>query len=322
MPFDPQASDLPVAVIGAGAMGRGIAQMLATCGCRVLLHDAAPDAAGKAIASIGDALGKLVDKGRLDAAKRDATIARLAVAPSLDALADRALVVEAIVEKLDVKRELFRQLEAVVAPDAVLASNTSSLSITAIAATCRRPARVVGWHFFNPVPLMKVAEVIDGLADRARGRRRVDDADAALRPHRGPREGHAGLHRQPCRPRLRHRGAADRRRRHLRLRRRRSRDARCRRLPARSVRAAGPDRARRVASGDGVDLPAVLRRAALPTVGDHRAAPGRRPPRAARRRAASTTTATMPRRSPSRRRRSRCPRRCGSAARASRRRAS
>jgi 3-hydroxybutyryl-CoA dehydrogenase len=164
MAFDPLLPDLRVGVIGAGAMGRGIAQMLAQCGCRVRLHDAAPAAVDAAIASVAAALGKLVDKGKLDAASRAATLGRLVATPVLADLADCVLVVEAIVEKLDVKQQLFRQLEAIVGPDAILASNTSSLSITAIAATCERPARVVGWHFFNPVPLMKVAEVIDGLA--------------------------------------------------------------------------------------------------------------------------------------------------------------
>ncbi len=164
MPFDPHHPQLPVGVIGAGAMGRGIAQVLAQCGCRVLLHDADPAAIDVAIASIGEALGKLVDKGKLGAEARDATLASLQPATALADFADCALVVEAIVENLDVKRKVFTALEAIVGAETVLASNTSSLSITAIAAPCKSPARVVGWHFFNPVPLMKVAEVIDGLA--------------------------------------------------------------------------------------------------------------------------------------------------------------
>jgi len=164
MPFDPKLVDLPVGVVGAGAMGRGIAQVLAQCGCLVQLHDANAAAVDAAIASIAQALGKQVDKGKLDAAKRDATLARLVPAHALDAFVGCTLVVEAIVENLDVKRALFKQIEAIVPPDAVLATNTSSLSVTAIAAQCARPARVAGWHFFNPVPLMRVAEVIDGLA--------------------------------------------------------------------------------------------------------------------------------------------------------------
>ena len=164
MTFDPQAIDLPVGVVGAGAMGRGIAQMLAQCGCRVQLHDTDPAAIDAALSSIAQALGKQVDKGKLDASKRDATLARLVPAQALSAFAPCRLVVEAIVERLDVKRALFQQLEAVVAEDAVLATNTSSLSVTSIAAQCARPARIAGWHFFNPVPLMRVAEVIDGIA--------------------------------------------------------------------------------------------------------------------------------------------------------------
>ena len=164
MTFDPQAIDLPVGVVGAGAMGRGIAQVLAQCGCRVLLHDVDPAAIDAAIASIGQALGKQVDKGRLGASRRDETLARIVPAQTLAAFAPCRLVVEAIVERIDVKRALVEQLEAVVADDAVLATNTSSLSVTSIAAHCAHPARVAGWHFFNPVPLMKVAEVIDGLA--------------------------------------------------------------------------------------------------------------------------------------------------------------
>ena len=164
MPFDPELPKLPVGVIGAGAMGRGIAQVLAQCGCEVWLHDTNVDAIEAAIRSIGDALAKQVDKGRLTAASRDATMAGLKPAHTLPDFAHCALVVEAIVENLDVKRKVFAELEDIVALDAVLASNTSSLSITAIAAQCKAPSRVVGWHFFNPVPLMKVAEVIDGLA--------------------------------------------------------------------------------------------------------------------------------------------------------------
>jgi len=164
MAFDPKLPKLPVGVIGAGAMGRGIAQVLAQCGCEVRLHDTDPVAIEAAIKSIGDALGKQVDKGKLTASARDATMAALMPAPTLADLGASALVVEAIVESLDVKRKVFAELEGIVAADAVLASNTSSLSITAIAARCTAPARVVGWHFFNPVPLMKVAEVIDGLA--------------------------------------------------------------------------------------------------------------------------------------------------------------
>ena len=164
MPFDPKHPDLAVGVVGAGAMGRGIAQVLAQCGCRVHLYDANAAAIDAAIASIAEVLGKQVAKGKLDADKRDATLARIVPAHALGKLASCALVVEAIVENLDAKRALFHQLEKLVGPDAILASNTSSLSVTAIASQCAHPERVAGWHFFNPVPLMKVVEIIDGLA--------------------------------------------------------------------------------------------------------------------------------------------------------------
>ncbi|HEU4457499.1 MAG TPA: 3-hydroxyacyl-CoA dehydrogenase [Methylibium sp.] len=153
-----------VAVIGAGAMGSGIAQIAAQAGHEVRIFDAREGAAAAAIARIGEALAGLVAKGRLDAAAREATLARLAPAASIDALAGCGLAVEAIVEDLDAKRALLAQLEAVLAGDAVLATNTSSISVTAIAKGLARPERLAGLHFFNPVPLMKLVEVVSGLA--------------------------------------------------------------------------------------------------------------------------------------------------------------
>lgn len=152
-----------IGIVGTGAMGRGIAQIAAQAGLRVKLFDTNPQAVEAARTTLADTLARLAAKGRLTADEADATVARLLPAATLADLADCDLVVEAIVENLEVKRELFRQLEAIVAPETILASNTSSLSITAIAAACRRPERVAGFHFFNPVPLMKVVEVIEGL---------------------------------------------------------------------------------------------------------------------------------------------------------------
>lgn len=152
-----------IGIVGTGAMGRGIAQIAAQAGLRVKLFDTNPQAVEAARTALADTLARLAAKGRLTAAEADATVARLLPAATLADLADCDLVVEAIVENLEVKRELFRQLEAIVGPETILASNTSSLSITAIAAACRRPERVAGFHFFNPVPLMKVVEVIEGL---------------------------------------------------------------------------------------------------------------------------------------------------------------
>ncbi len=149
-----------VGVVGSGAMGRGIAQLFAQAGIAVRLYDANPAAVASALSALEDTFAKLVDKGRLapDAAQR--ARAALGTVDSLEALAGCDLVVEAIVEQLEPKRELFQALESIVGDDAVLATNTSSLSVTAIAARCRRPQRIAGLHFFNPVPLMKVVEVV------------------------------------------------------------------------------------------------------------------------------------------------------------------
>ncbi len=152
-----------IAVVGTGAMGRGIAQIAAQAGSIVLLHDQQATAMAAAQQSICEQWDRLVDKGRMDAAAASACKSRLKTAASLQDLAPCDLVVEAIVERLDVKAALFAELEGIVGAEAVLASNTSSLSITAIAAKLRRPQRVAGYHFFNPVPVMKVVEVIAGL---------------------------------------------------------------------------------------------------------------------------------------------------------------
>ncbi len=152
-----------IGVVGSGAMGRGIAQLFAQSGFAVRLFDTNAAALQSAIADVAGTFAKLVEKGRMAADAAAAARERLTPAEALAALSDCDLVVEAIVERLEAKRQLFEQLEAIVAEDAVLATNTSSLSVTAIAAACRRPQRLAGLHFFNPVPLMKVVEVIDGI---------------------------------------------------------------------------------------------------------------------------------------------------------------
>ncbi|HEX6297653.1 MAG TPA: 3-hydroxyacyl-CoA dehydrogenase [Burkholderiales bacterium] len=161
--LDPTRSDLVAGVVGAGTMGRGIAQVLAQCGARTLLYDAQPGAARKAKDTIGQALGKLVEKGRVSAAQVDAILGKLELADSLQGFAPCHVVIEAIVEDLTAKQQLFRALESIVGEDCILASNTSSLSVTAMAAACQRPQRVAGYHFFNPVPVMKIVEVVDGV---------------------------------------------------------------------------------------------------------------------------------------------------------------
>jgi 3-hydroxybutyryl-CoA dehydrogenase len=152
-----------VGVVGAGAMGRGIAQIAAQAGSTVRLYDTQAPAVAKARDEIFSQWDRQLEKGRMDEAAVRACKQRLQAAGELKDLADCKLVVEAIVERLDVKKSLFAQLESIVAPDAVLVSNTSSLSVTAIAAGMERPQRFAGYHFFNPVPLMKVVEVIAGL---------------------------------------------------------------------------------------------------------------------------------------------------------------
>ncbi|HEX7639278.1 MAG TPA: 3-hydroxyacyl-CoA dehydrogenase NAD-binding domain-containing protein, partial [Burkholderiaceae bacterium] len=156
--------DRPVGVIGAGVMGVGIVQVALMAGHPVHLFDTRPGAAAAAAQQLAQTLGKLAGKGKLAPADVDSALSRLHVADGLAALADAAIVIEAIVENLAVKQALLRDLEAVVAPDCVLASNTSSLSITAVARDLRLPGRVVGMHFFNPVPLMRLVEVVSGLA--------------------------------------------------------------------------------------------------------------------------------------------------------------
>ncbi|GAA2708519.1 MULTISPECIES: 3-hydroxyacyl-CoA dehydrogenase [Streptomyces] len=153
-----------VAVVGTGTMGQGIAQVALTAGHPVRLYDAAPGRAEEAAGAIAARLGRLVDKGRLDAAVRDAALSRLRPAAQLAELAGSALVIEAIVEQLGVKQKLFEELEQVVAQDCLLATNTSSLAVTAVAAALRHPGRFVGLHFFNPAPLMPLVEVVRGFA--------------------------------------------------------------------------------------------------------------------------------------------------------------
>jgi 3-hydroxybutyryl-CoA dehydrogenase len=156
-----------VGIVGAGAMGRGIAQIAAQAGSAVLLFDMQTQASHAAQTAVFAQWDKLFEKGRLDAEQLGAYKSRLNCAASLSELAQCNLVVEAIVERLDVKVSLFSELENLVSPSSILASNTSSLSVTAIAAKLQRPSQFAGFHFFNPVPLMKVVEVIAGLKTSA-----------------------------------------------------------------------------------------------------------------------------------------------------------
>jgi 3-hydroxybutyryl-CoA dehydrogenase len=154
----------PVAVVGTGTMGQGIAQVALVAGHHVRLYDAAPGRAREAAAAIGARLDRLVEKDRLTGADRDAAQARLLPAESLADLADCTLVVEAVLERLDAKQELLKELEGIVGEDCLLATNTSSLSVTAIGGALANPGRFVGLHFFNPAPLLPLVEVVSGFA--------------------------------------------------------------------------------------------------------------------------------------------------------------
>ena len=153
-----------IGVIGAGQMGAGIAQVSAQAGYRVLLSDVSAEVAGKGRDGIAKVLGRLVDKQKIAAADRDAALARIEPVGSLEPMADAAIVIEAATEREEVKRNIFAAIGKVMGGEAILASNTSSLSITRLAQSSPDPARFVGVHFFNPVPLMPLVEVIRGLA--------------------------------------------------------------------------------------------------------------------------------------------------------------
>ena len=155
---------MKVSVIGGGTMGNGIAHVFAQSGHDVTLIDLDQKALDRAIGTIDKNLGRLVNKEKISEQEKDATMARLQTATDLAAAADSALVVEAVFESYEVKKSIFEKLDEVCGPDAILASNTSSISITKIAACTKRPGNVIGMHFMNPVPIMKLVEVISGQA--------------------------------------------------------------------------------------------------------------------------------------------------------------
>ncbi len=153
-----------IAVIGAGTMGNGIAHVFALTGHEVRLIDVSEKALEKARATIEKNLGRQVDKGLVDAGEKAAALGRLTTHTSLQAAENSQLVVEAASENLDVKLKIFSELDSLCAPSAILASNTSSISITKIAGATKRPDKVIGMHFMNPVPVMKLVEIINGYA--------------------------------------------------------------------------------------------------------------------------------------------------------------
>ncbi len=163
MTLDATQENLIVGVIGAGAMGRGIAQVAATGGCTVKLFDTRSAATKEAIDFINGMFNRAVEKKRMTADDSKSATNHLHAISSMSDFSDCHVIIEAAVESLDIKRKIFAELESIVADDVVLASNTSSLSITTIASQCANPERIAGFHFFNPVPLMKLVEVIKGV---------------------------------------------------------------------------------------------------------------------------------------------------------------
>jgi 3-hydroxybutyryl-CoA dehydrogenase len=169
-----------VGVVGAGTMGNGIAQVFAQAGFTVRLVDVGQPLLDRARTNIDKSLAKLVDKGKITADERQATLQRLTTTTTLDLLNDADYVVEAIVEHADTKAALFASLDAIVKREAILASNTSSISITRLGAVTSRPGSVVGMHFMNPVPLMSLVELIRGQATSDETMRTATDLCAAL----------------------------------------------------------------------------------------------------------------------------------------------
>jgi 3-hydroxybutyryl-CoA dehydrogenase len=153
-----------VAVIGAGQMGNGIAHVVAQSGISVVMVDVSPDALARGRATIEKNLDRQVKKGTIDAPAREATLARIATGTDVGAASEATLVIEAATENAELKFRIFGELDRLAAPDAILASNTSSISITEIAARTKRPEQVIGMHFMNPVPVMQLVEIIRGLA--------------------------------------------------------------------------------------------------------------------------------------------------------------
>jgi 3-hydroxybutyryl-CoA dehydrogenase len=152
-----------VGVVGAGQMGAGIAQVIATAGYKTVLYDANPQALEKGHTGIDARLAKAVEKGTIDASQRAATMGRLSKGGSIKDFATCDLVIEAVIEQFEAKAALFQEIDKVLAPSALLVSNTSSISITRLAAVTSRPQHVMGVHFMNPVPVMKLVELIKGL---------------------------------------------------------------------------------------------------------------------------------------------------------------
>jgi 3-hydroxybutyryl-CoA dehydrogenase len=162
-----QQSLIKISIIGSGTMGSGIAQVAATAGCEVKIYDTNLDALAKSKSNLENTLSKLVEKTKIDESEKSRIANNISYAHTLGELSHSDLVIEAIIENMEIKRKLFSELENYVSPETILASNTSSLSIASIAASCQKPERVIGIHFFNPAPLMQLVEVIPAVQTSA-----------------------------------------------------------------------------------------------------------------------------------------------------------
>jgi 3-hydroxybutyryl-CoA dehydrogenase len=171
---------LRVAVLGAGTMGNGIAQVFAQGGHDVVLRDLDQKALDRGMGQVDKSLGKLAEKGKLTGDERSSAFRRIRATTSMEDVSAADLVIEAVVENLQVKTQVFGELDRVTRPEAILASNTSSISITKLGAATRRPEKVIGMHFMNPVPLMALVEVIRGQATSDETMRTVMDLSRAL----------------------------------------------------------------------------------------------------------------------------------------------
>ncbi|MEM7374556.1 MAG: 3-hydroxyacyl-CoA dehydrogenase NAD-binding domain-containing protein [Bacteroidota bacterium] len=170
---------MTIGIIGAGAMGSGIAQVAATADCQVILTDTRPEALELSRQKLAKVMARLIQKGRVSEEKATVIQANIQYVQGLEALKNSSLIIEAIVENLEIKQQLFQSLEDLVSEDCILATNTSSLSVTSVAAACRLPARVMGIHFFNPAPLMKLVEIVPALQTNPeilqKGRKIIDN---------------------------------------------------------------------------------------------------------------------------------------------------
>ena len=169
-----------IGVVGAGTMGNGIAQAFAVAGQDVVMMDVGEAQVQRGLATIGASLDRLIKKDRMTAAQKDVAMARISTATDSSALGDSDLVIEAATENLALKLKIFADLDAAMKPDAILASNTSSISITKLAAATKRPSQVIGMHFFNPVPIMALVELISGLQTSAATYARAEEIAKAV----------------------------------------------------------------------------------------------------------------------------------------------